>query len=67
MRRLRRIGDIAVLPEHVITSARRYERGGILRTIATNWLIWLLYLLGVSPRRLSHLYPPHHSPTAGEK
>lgn len=67
MRRLKRIGRVAVLPERVVTSARRYRQGGIVRTIATNWLIWLLYLLGVSPQRLSRLYPPQRSSTTGQK
>ncbi|HUP21573.1 MAG TPA: TIGR04283 family arsenosugar biosynthesis glycosyltransferase [Thermoanaerobaculia bacterium] len=56
MRRLRRVGPIAVLEPPVITSTRRFERRGTLRTVATNWLIWLLYRLGVSPHRLARLY-----------
>jgi hypothetical protein len=56
LRRLRRVGRIAVLSPPVLTSARRFETGGPLRTVATNWLIWALYLLGGSPRRLARLY-----------
>jgi hypothetical protein len=40
----------------VTTSARRFLERGSLRTVSTNWLIWLLFLLGVSPHRLAGLY-----------
>ncbi|MEM6792788.1 MAG: TIGR04283 family arsenosugar biosynthesis glycosyltransferase [Acidobacteriota bacterium] len=56
MRRLARIGGIAVLPGPVISSARRFTGGGLVRTVATNWLIWGLYTAGVSPHRLATLY-----------
>jgi rSAM/selenodomain-associated transferase 2 len=56
IRRLRRRGRVAVLPLRVTTSARRYETGGVLRTVARNWLIWGLYLCGISPHRLARLY-----------
>ena len=55
--RLRRHGRIAILREPVITAARRFTERGIARTIATNWLIWLLFLVGVRPQRLAKLYP----------
>jgi len=65
MRRLKRharaSGGIALLDPPVVTAARRYLTGGIARTIARNWLIWALYLLGVPPRRLARLYPPKTS------
>ncbi|MES1240379.1 MAG: TIGR04283 family arsenosugar biosynthesis glycosyltransferase [Acidobacteriota bacterium] len=58
-RRMRRICSrrrLAVLPDPVITSARRFARQGPVRTVLTNWLIWLLFALGVSPHRLARLY-----------
>ena len=55
-RRLRREGRVAILPQPVTTSARRYQRQGIARTLATNWLIWLLWAAGASPHRLARLY-----------
>lgn len=58
IRRLRRHGRLAILPDHVTTSARRFETRGIARTITVNWVIWILYCLGVSPLRLGRLY--HH-------
>jgi rSAM/selenodomain-associated transferase 2 len=57
MRRLGRHGSIAVLRPPATTAARRFVERGITRTIATNWSIWALYLLGVDPARLARLYP----------
>ena len=56
IRRLNRCGETVVLPLRVTTSARRYLQRGIFHTIATNWLIWVLFFLGVSPHRLARLY-----------
>ena len=56
MRRLKRQGRVVLLPSPVTTSFRRYQAGGVLRTVATNWLIWALYFVGVSPDRLAGLY-----------
>lgn len=57
-RRLARRGRTVLLEGCVLTSARRFERLGVFRTVFTNWLILLLYLLGVSPFRLARLYVP---------
>lgn len=56
IRRLRRLGGIAIIESPALTSARRFVQGGIAATIANNWLIFGLYFLGVSPDRLSRLY-----------
>jgi len=55
-RRLRRSGPVTILPLPVTTSARRFEAAGPLRTVLRNWLIWSLFVLGVSPHRLGRLY-----------
>jgi rSAM/selenodomain-associated transferase 2 len=54
--RLRRHGRTALIPVPVTTAARRFVEQGVVRTVATNWLIWLLFLGGVSPHRLARLY-----------
>lgn len=54
--RLRRLGGMALIPEPVTTGARRFVEQGAVRTVAINWLIWLLFFLGVSPHRLARLY-----------
>jgi rSAM/selenodomain-associated transferase 2/rSAM/selenodomain-associated transferase 1 len=56
MRRLRPHGRIDIAPVPVVTSARRYERKGPLRTVMLNQLIILAFLIGVSPDRLARWY-----------
>jgi rSAM/selenodomain-associated transferase 2 len=56
MRRLRKVGPLAALEPPVLTSVRRFEQRGAVRTVATNWLIWSLFSLRVSPQRLARLY-----------
>ncbi|MEZ5331262.1 MAG: TIGR04283 family arsenosugar biosynthesis glycosyltransferase [Thermoanaerobaculia bacterium] len=57
IRRLRRLGPIAVVDAPVGTSARRFTAWGGVRAVAANWLILALYFAGVSPHRLARLYP----------
>jgi len=58
--RLKREGKTVLLGDRmggcVTTAARRFVNLGIVRTVATNWLIWSLFALGVSPHRLVRLY-----------
>lgn len=56
IRRLRRTGPLTVLSPPVTTSARRFELNGPVRTLATNWLIFALFAIGVSPHALQRLY-----------
>lgn len=55
VRRLRRLGRLVVIAEPVVTSARRFERGGFLRTVARHQWILVLDRLGVPPRRLAKI------------
>jgi rSAM/selenodomain-associated transferase 2 len=55
-RRLKRCGRLAALRLRVVTSARKWEDEGILRTIVLMWALRLLYALGVSPARLHRWY-----------
>src|SRR5918992_3215528 len=54
--RLRRLGGMALIATPVTTGARRFRELGALRTVTTNWLIWILFFLGVSPHRLARFY-----------
>lgn len=56
VRRLKRWGRIALAPAAVLTSARRWEQLGVLRTTLLNQAIILAYLFGVSPDRLARWY-----------
>jgi GT2 family glycosyltransferase len=55
-RRLKRAGRIACLRERVVTSARRWQRHGVVRTILLMWTLRLLYFCGAAPERLQHVY-----------
>jgi rSAM/selenodomain-associated transferase 2 len=55
-RRLKRARRVAPLRAHVVTSYRRWNRHGALRTIVLMWALRLLYWLGVHPNRLKNLY-----------
>ena len=52
----------ACLQGPLTTSARRWEEGGILRTVLRMWSLRLAFWLGVPPRRLSRHYPLCSSP-----
>lgn len=56
-RRLKRRGRPARIAEAVTTSARRWERYGIARTVLRMWWLRLLFRLGISPTRLARWYP----------
>jgi len=55
-RRLERAGPTACLPGPALTSARRWRRAGIARTVASWVAIQLLYWVGVPAARLAPLY-----------
>ena len=55
-RRLKRLGRLASLDLRVITSSRKWEREGILRTVLLMWSLRFLYFCGVSPTRLRGWY-----------
>jgi hypothetical protein len=46
----------ACLRSRVVTSGRRWERRGTLRTIVLMWRLRLAYALGADPRRLARRY-----------
>lgn len=55
-RRLRRTARPACLRQRLVTSSRRWEQRGILRTILLMWWLRGAYALGVSPQRLAGWY-----------
>jgi rSAM/selenodomain-associated transferase 2 len=55
-RRLKRLGRPLCLRARVMTSARRWVRLGVLRTIVLMWALRVGYWLGVDPRRLAKAY-----------
>jgi rSAM/selenodomain-associated transferase 2 len=55
-RRLKRMGRTAALRACVITSFRRWEQCGPVRTICLMWALRFLYWLGTHPVRLHRFY-----------
>jgi rSAM/selenodomain-associated transferase 2/rSAM/selenodomain-associated transferase 1 len=54
--RLKKLGKIAIAPVAVRTSARRWQKLGLLKTTVINQLMIIGYYLGVSPDRLASWY-----------
>lgn len=66
-RRLKRLCRPVCITTPVVTSGRRWERNGVLRTILLMWRLRLSYYLGVEPALLAELYSPSlPSPASGE-
>lgn len=54
--RLKSFGPPACLKARVLTSARRWERDGVLATMLLMWKLRLLYHFGADPQRLARMY-----------
>lgn len=54
--RLRKLGEVSLLPLYVTTSARRHEQLGLLRSVLFMWYMRTLYKFGVSPAQLQRMY-----------
>lgn len=55
-RTLKRHSPPLCLQQRVITSSRRWEQRGIVRTMLLMWRLRLVYALGSDPQRLARLY-----------
>jgi rSAM/selenodomain-associated transferase 2 len=55
-RRLKRVSGPLCLRDRVITSGRRWEKHGVMRTIVLMWRLRLAYLFGADPKRLAQQY-----------
>lgn len=56
VRRAKKLGNIQTLPQTVTTSARRWQRLGIIRTTLKNQLVIIGYYLGIQPDKLAKFY-----------
>jgi len=56
VRRLRRVGRLAVIPVPVATSSRRWKKLGVWRTTWINQIVLTGYFLGIPPRKLASWY-----------
>lgn len=57
-KKLRRLARGVRIAQKAVTSSRRWEEQGLLKTVLLMWKLRLLYFLGVSPSRLVAMYYP---------
>lgn len=62
-KRLRRLSAPRFVSRPLLTSARRWQHQGMVRTVLLMWRLRLAYFLGVSPQRLAKHYGLCSSPT----
>ena len=55
-RRMKRAGQVACLRQRVISSSRRWQAHGVVRTILLMWSLRALHYFGVPPDRLQRVY-----------
>ena len=55
-KRLKRTGPPLCIAAPVVTSGRRWEKHGVIRTIVFMWWLRLAYFLGANPARLARSY-----------
>lgn len=56
IRRLRRLGRIAIISSPIFTSGRRWLQLGVAKTTLMNQIAIISYLLGVSPQKIKRWY-----------
>ena len=54
--KLKRLGEVRIFRERIVTSVRKYEKKGPLRNSLANSFFILLFYLGVSPKKLAEWY-----------
>lgn len=54
--RLKKISRPKVIDAQLITSSRRWEQKGVVRTVITMWLLRFAYWCGVNEQRLANIY-----------
>lgn len=54
--RLRRAGRVTFIPSGLISSGRRWDANGVLKTTFVSWWVMMLYFLRVPPHRLRRIY-----------
>ncbi|MGB3208333.1 MAG: TIGR04283 family arsenosugar biosynthesis glycosyltransferase [Crinalium sp.] len=56
IRQLKKLGKIEIIPQPAITSGRRWQKLGVIKTTLINQLMIIGYFLGVSPLQLARWY-----------
>jgi rSAM/selenodomain-associated transferase 2 len=61
MRRIKKSGKkIWIFYDRVITSPRRWEKEGVIYCTLRDWVLRILYLLGISPDKLATFYKDNY-------
>jgi rSAM/selenodomain-associated transferase 2 len=60
-RTLKKVSPPARIRQPLVTSARRWKKHGVIRTIFLMWSLRLAYFLGVSPVTLENYYKAHYT------
>ncbi|HEY6131599.1 MAG TPA: TIGR04283 family arsenosugar biosynthesis glycosyltransferase [Halioglobus sp.] len=55
-KRLRQLACPLVINQPVLTSSRRWETGGVIKTVVRMWLLRLAFFVGVTPSTLWRYY-----------
>lgn len=58
-RRARKLSKLWLMPLSVVTSARRWQKHGPIRTIILMWYLQLIFRLGASPEAIHRRYYPN--------
>jgi len=64
-KRLRRVSRPLCLRNQLLTSGRRWETEGLVKTILLMWGLRLAYVVGISPERLADWYYPQRKHRTG--
>lgn len=51
-----RVGPPAIVPLPIITSSRRWQKLGFMRTTLQNWCLLIAFSLGAEPHKLALWY-----------
>jgi len=60
-RLLARVSRPLCLADKAVTSGRRWERRGVLRTVLLTWWLRLAFFFGATPASLARLYDGERS------
>ena len=56
IRKAKKYGEISIMRDSVVTSARRWQKKGVFLTTLINQVVLLGYFIGVSPEKLALIY-----------
>ena len=57
-KKARKLAQPGIIESRIVTSSRRWQENGVVKTILLMWSLRLAYWLGVSPDRLHRIYYP---------